>query len=738
MELHENYIDTDHTQHRTTTAYSTPNIDSKRNVEVAGNATIDPDKSLDVIRFDSFSAKSDNVRTPSKWTAMPTVSLSLDDTVVYQLDKTLNGDNDDGNVNPDSIPRLPSASSLNMLRSVQSRASSVQPQLKQTISTTVTTNPTLVSAFETSNEAILQHSSGRDLVETLAQSIYSYAPSTATASRRTSFLSALKDGRPVFSGEIPDIFEPDIDCLSPPKSAELQSFDKNYFILTAAGKPVYVMHGEDKEVTSFTAVINTVVSYFQMNEHSNVKSIRLPTKHISFTFLNKPPILLMAYSRRGEVTSQILGQLDLLYSYLISSINERQLHRLFNNRSNFDLRNYLEPTDFRNLNKLCAFLCHGFSPEFTFNCVQSFVMRKSIRKQLHDTIIDELIKEEKYIPRGTLLYGLLVSRNSQNKNKLCAVVRPRGHTLHTTDLQLLFELISRQFENMNGNQELWMPICLPKFNSNGFLYSYMKFLAPESDTGDSDSIKPNNDIRHTPNDLHHNDNNNSNSPAVAAAVRTENSKNDTILVLISAQKDAFFRLKLFGDRLWNRICKEGLNRYLYEDYLRVRLSDIPAPLVHHFVYKSRKHVQYIMPELDYNLDYESEREMRQRKIANYERKLKFYYDSLHESAIRSNVVYKNNTLLHIIHWQENADEGISLEANASGTPGHDSDCSEPELQLEKINVMGVVWGTAQFELYLLCNNNVDNKRVVLKSARKIVSWCKKNESRLFIRDGAVF
>ena len=735
MELHENYIDTDHTPHRTTTVGSTSNVDSKRNTKTAGDATIEPARSPDVIRFDSLSAKSDNVKTPLKWTAIPTVSLNLDDTVVYQLGKTLrNNDNDGDNVNADSIPRLPSVSSLNILRSAQSRASSVQPQPQpsQTVNTTVTTNPTLVSAFETSNEAILQHSSGRDLVDMLAQSIYSYAPSTATASRRTSFLPALKDGRPVFSGEIPDIFEQDIDCLSPPKSAELHSFDKNYFILTTAGKPVYVMHGEDKEVTSFTAVINTVVSYFQMNEHSDVKSIRLPKKHISFTFLNKPPILLMVYSRRAEVTSQLLGQLDLLYSYLISSINERQLHRLFNNRSNFDLRNYLEPTDFRNLNRLCAFLCHGFSPEFTFNCVQSFVMRKSIRKQLHDTIIDELTKQEKYIPRGTLLYGLLVSRNNQNKNKLCSVVRPRGHTLHTTDLQLLFELISRQFENMNGNQELWMPICLPKFNSNGFLYSYMKFLAPESDAGNTDSPKPNNDVRYTPNDLHHNYDNNNDS------VRMESSKNDTILVLISAQKDAFFRLKLFGDRLWNRICKEGLNKYLYEDYLRVRISDIPAPLVHHFVYKSRRHVQYIMPELDYNLDYESDREMRQRKIANYERKLKFYYDSLHESAIRSNVVYKNNTLLHIVHWQENSDERVPPEANTPGTPGHDLDCSEPELQLEKINMMGLVWVTAQFELYLLCNNNVDNKRVVLKSARKIVSWCKKNESRLFIRDGAVF
>ena len=489
--------------------------------------------------------------------------------------------------------------------------------------------------------------------------------------------------RSIVSNEIPNVFQ------------KTDDYDKNFFIFTSAGKPIFSMYNDagddDRQVSSLMGIMTTIIDYFKLNNSSNLKMINSNVSGLKFIFLDKSPILLMGYSKRGETSDEILKQLDLLHSYILSTLNERQLCRLFTKRDNFDLRNFLEPTDFENLRELCHLMNGKLYPDLLINSLQCLPLRKSIRTRIHTQMLQQLTQATSHdeITRGTLLYGLIVSSH----NKMCSVLRPRGHTLHTTDLQLLFSLIWNQFQNIDNTQELWVPICFPKFNSSGFLYCYIKFLSDEQEYGSE---------------------------------QEETEGRRPVLVLISASKDAFFPLKVFGNKLVDSLREDGLLDYIVHSR-GFRVRDVPAPLVHHFIYKSKRHVQYVMPELELNENEDELSEEAEIVRLSYERKLQNYYQQLHNTVTSDDGVELNGSILNYIQWGEEEEEQEALPDDTS-----------LHFQRENIRMMGLCWITPKFELYVICNNGVTDKEMILRSAQKIVSWCRRNESRLFIQDGAIF
>ena len=70
-----------------------------------------------------------------------------------------------------------------------------------------------------------------------------------------------------------------------------------------------------------------------------------------------------------------------------------------------------------------------------------------------------------------LLYGLVVAGG-----RLVSVIRPKKHSLHPSDLQLIFNMLFEAEGIKAGGGESWVPICLPGFNNTGYLYMYVSFL----------------------------------------------------------------------------------------------------------------------------------------------------------------------------------------------------------------------------------------------------------------------
>lgn len=549
-----------------------------------------------------------------------------------------------------------------------------------------------------------EHNSYQEaLADLLSESFYSYTPSIYGMGRYDP---------PVVSNELPNIFNKSETSHSVDKK-RLINFNKNFFIMSNAGKPIFTMHRDDKKTIPLAGIINTIVNYFQVNQQAEIKTVYLRNTGQKFAFLNKGPIIIMIYSNLGESFKVLQDQCNFLYSYLISTLTLKNLQKLFMNRANFDLGTFLAQSDIENLNSICHLLSNKFYPDIFLNALQSNPLEKKVRNKIHKEILQELHENCDIIPRGTLLYGFLLTGED---TKMTAVIRPQGHTLYTQDIQLLFCLIKRHLCLNTMDCELWVPICFPKFNSSGFLYSYIKILSL---------------------------------------------KTKSVMVFLSAQKDAFFKLKLFGDRLLFRLMRDPhIAEIITSDNpcTGFTIKDIPAPLIHHFIFKSTRNAQYIMPTIEYNIKYHNIIENRipcdntsgnnqehldnqqnnsihimrdNINAQNYQMKLQRYYMELHNSVMSEDgCKWQSQSVINFIQW-----DGI-MSKNTSYYTDVDDDLMS--VNNGRIHVMGMAWCTPHFELYVISNNGISDKNAISSSAKKILHWCQKYEQRLFIQSGAIF
>lgn len=437
-----------------------------------------------------------------------------------------------------------------------------------------------------------------------------------------------------FSNRLEEIIsQPDSDLrlsFLESKDEMLPDDSKQFFILSSAGKPIYSMRGklstEDEGGDNFMygGVIQTIVSSFLLD---GLKLKSFVTDSTRFTILNQSPIILLAVSKLNETENELLNQLDLLHSFLLSTLSKPHIIRSFQNKEGFDLRKHLGRADLSGLDLLCQDIT-SFNAGILVGALQSLRLKKVTRDKIKKVLLGNRSKN--------LLYGLLVGPDG----KLINIMRPRNHTLHTTDLQILFSLVFNQSKNHSEDEELWLPICLPKFNPNGFLYSYVKFI------------------------------------------------DSTALILMSADKNAFFEMKEISTKITTELRQKGLLENINAALSRgLSTIDIPAPLVHHFIYKSKRHLQYLMPTST--------------DITNLQK----YYLKLHSSVNRGKRFSVSYT-----RW-ENEDK-------------HNG-------------VAGLSWVTPNYELYLI-TGGFTKREVLVSSAKAIVNWFHKYEQRLFVCEGATF
>lgn len=528
---------------------------------------------------------------------------------------------------------------------------------------------------------------------------------------------------------------------------------KQYFILSTAGKPVYSMYGSDSLVTGYMGVFQAIVSYFEDNSAENnsnsTDSVKnreglrfLKAGNTIFVFALEDPLILIAVDKLGQTEPQLRAQLDLLYTQILSTLTKSQLSKVFKGRTNFDLRSLLGGTEVF-LDALTREMSFG-SPRILLGALECLRLRKSVRSKMH-TILSESRSK-------SLLYGMIVA-----DSRLVAVIRPRRHSLHPPDLHLIFSMLYNTQTFSKGSGEHWVPICLPKFNSTGFLYAYIHFFSPP----------------------------------------------DVALVLISADKNAFFELQGVKEKVVQDLQTQNLispilsslsrGRYRTIEILGTHASSyhstnsnsktksnshefergallgndmsIPPSLstksysqaphfsgIRHFLYKSKQNVQFVMPSFDPH--YMDDRERH---------KLMVLYHQLHadvHSGPRSggSGIAGGGSNLRVYHVSRGEDNGSALawitpsfelygvtgEAHDDGIDNsniedlhleeeEDGNNNENQLNTEEGNN-----NTSNAAIQRHSVNPINQKDAMLHSVRAIVNWIKTHEERLFIFGGAVF
>ncbi|PWW73764.1 DUF254-domain-containing protein [Tuber magnatum] len=401
---------------------------------------------------------------------------------------------------------------------------------------------------------------------------------------------------------------------------------KHFFILSSAGKPIYSRHGDESVLSGYMGVIQAIISFFQ-DDNDTLKSFSAGRHR--FAIAASGPLYLVAISSMGESDSQLRSQLDALYAQVLSTLTLSQLNRIFAQRGNFDLRRLLGGTEVF-LDGLSDAMTLG-SPQVLLSALECVKMRKSHREKINSVLLKHR--------SPNLLYGLVIA-----DGRMVSVLRPKRHSLHPPDLQLLFSMLFNAATFRDGGEH-WIPICLPKFNSKGFLHAYIHFFRKE-----------------------------------------------VAVVLISADKDAFFEMREMKEVVVEQLEKAGSIKIIEEAVSNGRYTTIdvlsPGTAIRHFLYRSKNNVQFTMPSFEphfYTI-------IARRRLMNL-------YQRLHAA------VHAKNALLKVHHCVRSSSVSLS-------------------------------WVTPTFELYCVAVAGT-SRATLAKSATAIAAWVKREEERLFI-GGVIF
>ncbi|QSZ29984.1 hypothetical protein DSL72_004502 [Monilinia vaccinii-corymbosi] len=464
-----------------------------------------------------------------------------------------------------------------------------------------------------------------------------------------------------FDGEFDEIEEVDSKGGNEEELlARWKSKLKHYLILSSAGKPIYSRHGDQNLINGYIGIIQTIISFFETSKDPLTGFTAGRTR---FVISTNGPLYFVAISKLGECDAQLKGQLEALYMQILSTLTLPTLTHLFSNRPNTDLRRPLEGTESL-LSSLADTFTKG-SPSALLSALECLRLRKSQRHVINNTLLKAR--------SDNLLYGLIVAGG-----RLVSVVRPKRHSLHPSDLQLIFNMLFEAGGVRAGGGENWIPLCLPGFNNRGYLYMYVSFLSVE----DGEPTKEDNVSEN-------------------AKGKTED---EVAVLLISADKESFFELKQMRDDVVDQLEKNGSMDIIKAAVRqgRPKTTDIvPGTPVRHFLYKSRANVQFTMPSFDPHYN----------SLVNRRSVVRYYmqvpvkglmnrYQNLHSAT------HKKHSHLKVLHCVSR--DSISL-----------------------------AWTTPTFEFYCVAGPNA-SRAGLAQGANKIIQWVQREEERVFIVGGAVF
>ena len=180
--------------------------------------------------------------------------------------------------------------------------------------------------------------------------------------------------------------------------------------------------------------------------------------------LFRSPLIFVAVSRGGLSSGQLTVQLTYIYNQILSVLTAAQLNRIFNQRKNFDLRRMLSGSE-----RLMTHLSNSMDtdPSFFLSAVRCLPLAAPVR----DTVSESIIRFAGKVQ--DVVFGILIA-----DNQLVTLVRMKKYYIHPADLHLVFNLINSS-ENFK-HSESWTPICLPKFDSGGFLHAHVSYLTDSS------------------------------------------------------------------------------------------------------------------------------------------------------------------------------------------------------------------------------------------------------------------
>ncbi|KAJ7644013.1 vacuolar fusion protein MON1 [Roridomyces roridus] len=339
---------------------------------------------------------------------------------------------------------------------------------------------------------------------------------------------------------------------------------REYFILTDAGKPVFTSRpgGEDSDnMASTIGIMQALISVF-IDDGDKIRCINAGSTRITFAL--RAPLYYACVSSWGEPESVARSHLDYLHLQIISIVTAAQLRRVFERRTNFDLRRLLNGSETFLTSLLSRLELDLAMSTSSLHCLR---LEAVIRKRAAEALLPQSKMKD-------ILYVLLVARG-----RVITIVRPKKHSIHPADIHLLLNTIHAPSILNSPASASWLPVCLPKFNPSGFVNAYISF--PRKDDG-LEAEQPDEQIpqpRYT-------------SHALDSGIG---------LVCISGGGD-FETIRTWCDSVTERMESDGtldnIANAFRSGHTEYSVSELGIPGLRHFLYKSRAQVQITCPTFE--------------------------------------------------------------------------------------------------------------------------------------------
>jgi len=253
---------------------------------------------------------------------------------------------------------------------------------------------------------------------------------------------------------------PAIEASQTEDARDFKDVPKHIFVLSDAGKPIFTLHGDEDELASLMAVMQAMVSYVA-DMGDSLRSIVVGGKKI--VFLSKGPLILVAVSQGKESIMQLSVQLTYIYHQILSVVTQSHLTKIFEQRKGYDLRRMIAGSE-RLIRSLSSAM--DSDPCFMLSAVRVLPMPSSAREDISKAISKECSKAK------NVVFAILIA-----ENQLVTLTRMKKYFIHPADLHLIFSLINST-ESFKVS-EAWIPICLPKFDSSGFMHAHVSYLTED-------------------------------------------------------------------------------------------------------------------------------------------------------------------------------------------------------------------------------------------------------------------
>ncbi|KZS93425.1 DUF254-domain-containing protein [Sistotremastrum niveocremeum HHB9708] len=353
---------------------------------------------------------------------------------------------------------------------------------------------------------------------------------------------------------------------------------RQYFVLTDAGKPVFVSRSDKSEndassddMTSGIGVMQALISVFADNG-DKLRSIISGTTRMTFVLRSPLYYVYSASSLEPECVAR--SHLEYLHLQILSIVTAAQIKKIFQRRSNFDLSRLMSGST----SMLTGMVTRLQDDLGTFfSSLSALRMDSSLRTKAAESIVPPTKMSD-------MLYTILLV-----KNQVVSLVRPRKHSIHpaVTDLHILLNTLAVPSLSSSVATASWIPICLPKYNPQAFLHAYISYLNPEI---------------------------------------------ELTLISICGGRD-MEAVREWSDQAVQRLKDEGTLLSLEHAARRCEygVGELSIPGLRHFVYKSRQHIQITSPVFESPYD---EMNGRQRLIRSYQ----ILFDSIHAKSGQSSTL----------------------------------------------------------------------------------------------------